>query len=324
MPFFKKIPDQQPILCILNTFLKKDTIPHALLFTGINGIGKRTCAEAFAMACNCINKYDIVKARSLCTCRSCQKILSGSHPDLIYVKPSRSLIKIVEIRKLCDTIALKSFEAILRFVIISEAHKMNKEASNALLKVLEEPPDRTMFILTAMHTSGLLPTVVSRCRHIRFNPISTKNIETFMVNQHGVNHKSAKATAQMAYGSLSRAELLKQEEWIKHRKWILNELGTTSFKPIGRLLVFVEKIYLNKAMLLDSFEIIKTWFRDLGVYKFCPDKIINKDMMDKIEVASKNFKADTLFEKIYAVESVERKISSNINIRLALEILILA
>ncbi|MHA1128274.1 MAG: DNA polymerase III subunit delta', partial [Alphaproteobacteria bacterium] len=82
---------------------------------------------------------------------------------------------------------MKPYEAEMRVVIISEAQAMNPAAGNALLKMLEEPPARTILVLIAAHTSDLLPTIVSRCQHIRFNPISKINLESVLVREHGID-----------------------------------------------------------------------------------------------------------------------------------------
>ncbi|MBW2248732.1 MAG: hypothetical protein JRF62_16445, partial [Deltaproteobacteria bacterium] len=159
---------EQPIR-LLTTLLQNGTIPHALLFIGIEGVGKRTAAMALAMACNCKAikpehfsermkirsdgniPSDQIKTISPCgRCNSCRKIESGNHPDIIVLNPSGPFIRIGQIRELCGTLAMKPYEARLRVVIISDAQTMNLSAGNALLKLLEEPPDRTILILTAL------------------------------------------------------------------------------------------------------------------------------------------------------------------------------
>ena len=187
MPGFESIIGQDRPIRILTTFLQNGTVPHALLFTGIEGVGKQSAAVTFAMACNCTgdfseNKFEWRDNRTAddhstadprhitnpCgNCKPCRKIESKNHPDIIRIKPSGVFIKIDQIRALCQTLAMKPYEAGIRVVLISDAQAMNPAAGNALLKVLEEPPTGTILILVANHTADLLPTIVSRCRHIR-------------------------------------------------------------------------------------------------------------------------------------------------------------
>ena len=88
------------------------------------------------------------------------------------IQPEGGVIKIAQIRNLCRILSMKPFEGETRVAILIDAHLMNPSAGNALLKILEEPPEQTLLILTARQTSDLLPTIVSRCQHIRFNPVS--------------------------------------------------------------------------------------------------------------------------------------------------------
>ncbi len=184
----------------LSTILQKGNIPHALLFSGIEGVGKQTAAMMFAMVCNCqqlpvdsdqSGPGNWLMAADNCTCKSCKKIESGNHPDIHMVEPSGSFIRIDQIRSLCHALAMKPYEARMRVVIISNAQAMNPEASNALLKALEEPPDRTILIITAIQLSDILPTIVSRCQHIRFSPIPQKKLEAFLIEKQGVGPDDA-------------------------------------------------------------------------------------------------------------------------------------
>jgi DNA polymerase-3 subunit delta' len=178
---FDLIQGQQQAIGLLTTLLRKGHIPHALVFTGIDGIGKQTTAQAFAMACNCDDPQPFSASSSETSpatrinacgqCRSCRRILSDNHPDILHIRPSGNMIRIAVIRDLIQQLTIKPFEQGKRVVIIAGSDTMNMEASNALLKVLEEPPENTLLILTAQQTADLLPTIVSRCQQIRFSPL---------------------------------------------------------------------------------------------------------------------------------------------------------
>jgi len=348
---FESIIDQkQPIRLLKNIILNR-TIPNALLFTGTYGIGKNTAALAFAMACNCGEKKSIhssdaeeIQANndyssddhpsaSACgRCKSCRKIQSGNHPDIIRVEPSGSFIRINQIRDICDTLSLKPYEARLRIVIISDAQAMNLQAANALLKVLEEPPDRTVLILTALQASDLLPTIVSRCQHIRFSPISREKLKTFLVEKHGLDAEDAAIFSAMANGSIAKAlSMIRNNSlanWIRLRDWLLNiigleQTGSLSLQPIIILFSFAERLSKNKEIIQDSLEIIKTYLRDLIIYKYSPEKIINKDLIRKIQYASQKIAVKSLLSQIEAIQKAQKDIQANTNLRLTLEVMML-
>ena len=326
---FESIVDQKQPIRLLKNILLHRTIPNALLFTGIDGIGKNTSAIAFAMACNCGGR----KAADPCgRCRSCRKIQSGNHPDIIRVEPSGPFIRINQIRDICDTLSLKPYEARLRIVIISDAQAMNPQAANALLKVLEEPPARTVLILTALRASDLLPTIVSRCQHIRFSPIHREKLKTFLVEKHGLNAEDAAIFLAMANGSIARVLSMirknSQANWICFRNWLLNIIGleqteSLSPQPVVILLSFAERLSKNKEIIHDSLEIIKTYLRDLIICKYSPEKVINKDLISKIQYASQKIATKSLLSQIEAIQTAQKDIQANTNLRLTLEVMML-
>jgi DNA polymerase-3 subunit delta' len=342
---FKSILGQERPIRLLTTLLQNGTIPHALLFIGIEGVGKRTAAMALAMACNCKGleperftermkirdgntHSDQIKTISPCgRCNSCRKIESGNHPDIIVLNPSGSFIRIGQIRELCGTLAMKPYEARFRVVIISDAQTMNPSAGNALLKVLEEPPDRTILILTAFQTSDLLPTIVSRCQHIRFYPVSRKNLESLLIQRYRANPDEAKIIAILANGSVSKAvsmiNSISRVNWMSRRIWLINEVESLPAMSMGSRMAFAEKLSNRKEILAESLEVIKFWFRDLVVCKYHPEKIINRDLTERIQRASQKIKVTSLISKIDDVESAQKNIRANSNLRLTLEVLVM-
>ena len=346
IPGFRSILGQDQPIRLLSTLLRNGSIPHALLFIGMEGVGKRNAAMIFAMACNCKSdvwetfekrsnirtKDDRADVRQIdetpCgVCISCRKIASGHHPDIILIAPSGPLIKIGQIRDLCRTLAMMPYEARLRVAVITDAQTMNPAASNALLKVLEEPPDRTMLILTATQTSDLLPTIVSRCQQIRFNPISRKNIEMLLIEEHDMRPDDAEIISIMADGSLAKAlsmmRSMPRTNWIKRRMWLINEVAAIVDKPIASRMAFAEKLSKEKTLLSDSLEVMKSWFRDLIVCRYHPEKLINYDLKDKIQHVSKMTRVESLISYIDDIQSVQRNIHANINLRLSLEVLMM-
>lgn len=340
---FDSILGQEKAVQLLTTLLRNATIPHALLFTGIEGIGKQSAAMVLAMACNCLNpnpkhtfegrpdqhavQYRPATTNPCGSCKSCRKIQSGHHPDVISIQPSGPFIRIGQIRSLCDTLALKPFEAVFRVVVIKDAQAMNPAASNAFLKVLEEPPERTILILTAGHISDLLPTIVSRCQHIRFNPVSSKFLEKMLIKRQKLSPHEAAIIATLSNGSFTRAIAMtaaqNQISLINLRNWLIEEVDSLASKPIGLLLAFAARLSKNKAMVPESLEMIKSYLRDLVVCKYDPAKIINQDLTSKIEIASQQITVASLLAKINEIQIAQQNIQANANLRLTLETLVM-
>ena len=329
MPGFESIIDQERPIRILTTYLREGNIPHALLFTGISGIGKRTTARLFSMACNCKrfapdgSRKQFDHKIPCGECRSCRKTDSGNHPDIIHIEPSGSLIRIAQIRSLLHTLSMRPYEAERRVVLIYEAQKLNPEAGNALLKVLEEPPERTVIILTALNTAELLPTIVSRCQEIRFGPVSEKNLMRMLHHEEGIHMEAARIIAAMANGSISKALAMSDDKWINRRNWLIRELEIIESRPIRAVMAFAEKLSSDKEKLPEALEVILTWLRDLWMVRLDPSKIINIDRAEGILSISRRISRSSLLFKMAAVQHAQKKLQTQTNLRLMVEHFIL-
>jgi DNA polymerase III subunit delta' len=343
VPGFESIVDQEKPVRLLSSIVQKGNIPHALLFTGIEGVGKRKTANVFAMACNCLapthanpqfsdpamdQETEGGTAWPCGTCKSCRKIISGNHPDVISIQPDKTHIRIGKIRDLCHILAMKPYEARYRVVIISDAQALNPEAGNSLLKVLEEPPDRTILVLTASHMHDLLPTIASRCQHIRFNPISQDLLTDYLVTQKGVSAGEADLLARLAKGSLTQARSFATSGWIEQRGWLLGMMGKESSgktrqERLTTRLAISERLAQNKDRIADSLDILKLWFRDLMIFPLAPDMVINKDLSDMLKRISNVAVMDDLLSAYDAIQSAQEKINRNANPRLTLDVMMM-
>jgi len=337
VPRFDGLIDQEKPLRILASILAKGNIPHAFLFSGRDGIGKRTAAILFAMARNCQGLETVVAAGEKGTapgrkatltpcgqCKACVKIMAGVHPDVILVEPAGDVIKISQIRELSRRLDFKPHEAGSRVVVISGAQAMNVESSNALLKVLEEPPPQTFFFLTAGQPADLLPTVVSRCQHIRFNPVSAEKIEAYLIHHRGVGPSEARTAAIISDGSISEALTLSERpetlrEMELRRQWLISEIIRLPSYSIPMILMFAQKLAADKNRLLPLLEMMKQFLRDAVVGNVCPEKINSTDVRDAVFDLARENTLSSLFLKINAVADAEQAVLQHANQRLALE-----
>ncbi|NNG02451.1 MAG: DNA polymerase III subunit delta' [Desulfobacteraceae bacterium] len=347
MPGFESIVDQDNSIRLLKRLLFIGKIPHALLFTGIDGIGKRTCATTFAMASHCeamaaekvqgdgyttVNPPDVPNPGTSYDpcgiCRECRRIESGLHPDIVDIKPNGAYIRIDQIRELCNTLSMKPYESGLRFVIISDAQVFTPEAANAILKVLEEPPDRTILILTSQQTSDLLPTIVSRCQQIRFNPISAEHLMELLAQKQDIDPASAKVLAALSGGSYAKALKLIKKKWLLQRDHLLSAIDCSPadgppHSRMSRLLGISEQLARKKETVDDALELLKTWFRDLAVYPSGRDRIIHSDLLDRVRAATTHTATGPALTKIEAIQTAQHNIGANANVRLSLDMLFL-
>ena len=334
---FDQISDQQRPLGLLASFLRKDRIPHALIFTGVDGVGKKTTALALALVGNCERLRESEAHRDdgptpgrvgslpvACReCRSCRWILAGNHPDVIRIDPIGPLIRIDQIRSLIDTLSKKPYGRGRRVALIAGAHTMNPEAGNALLKMLEEPPADTILILTAPQTSDLLPTIVSRCQHIRFGPLSIPTLERLLMAAEGLDAPTAAIVAQTAGGSYTRAASMHQESWIARRQWIVREISTLKQQNAVSRMLLAEQLAALKDNLPDALDCILHFYRDLLVWRYHPGQIINRDLEPEIAQATAGMGVGELIERVRATQEALKRLKANANPRLTMETLLL-
>lgn len=330
---FTAIVGQKRPIEHIQAFIRKKTLPHALLFTGDDGVGKKMTAMAFAMACNCrtlksaLDRHLPTNAVDACgECAPCRKISRGQHPDIIHVAPTSSAIRIDQIRALLEQLAFKPNEAYRRVVIVSNAQTMNPEAGNALLKVLEEPPERTVIVLTARQTSDLLPTIVSRCRQIHFSPLGADQIERLLTREKGMDAQSAKTVASLCNGSYARALKWVDPKWIQRRQWIIESLGQMIVNrqgPVLPWLLFAEMLAAKKDLVEESLEIITMWLRDLLTARYAPKLVLNQDCVEALCKTTQTVAPKTLLAHIDAVNRARASLKSNTNSRLTLDAMVL-
>ncbi len=327
MPGFADIIGQKLPVRLLQTFLRKATLPHALLFTGIAGSGKRSVAKAVAMALNCRQSSDDSPSEEGCgKCPPCRQILSGNHPDILTIAPRGSTLQIDQIRRLLSVVAMKPHSATHRVIIVADSQTLNPEAGNALLKVLEEPPSNTTLILTAIQKSDLLPTILSRCRHIRFQPIDEADLAAHLISTRHVEPAVAEKAAAMAAGSLVHATLIADTGWQRQRRWVIRASGLETPQqakghPLSVALAFSAQLALKKDRVQELLDFLKIWIRDLIIWPYAPSLIMNTDSGLRLAPARARLNDECLLSLWTAVEKAQKDIAAKANLRLTLDVM---
>lgn len=195
----------------------RDSLPPALIFPGPPGVGKFATAVALAQAINCEQpvRGDALAVDACGTCRTCVRLARAlAHPGagpvaldcvLVLSPDDKGSIKVDPTRATIDRTGYRPLDGRRRVVIIDEADALEVSAQNALLKVLEEPPPSTVFVLVTSRPDALLATIRSRCPRLRFGLLSTEEVTKGLVDRHGVDAAEARRLAPLAAGSLGQA-----------------------------------------------------------------------------------------------------------------------
>ena len=184
---------------------------HAWIFTGPPGSGRSSAAIAFAQALVC-------KENGCGTCNECITAKSGAHPDIEILKSEGLSIKIDEIREFLTRTAWAPSMGGWRVVVMEDADRLTESAANALLKAIEEPGLRTVWLLCAPTLHDILPTIRSRCRHIQLHTPSNSDVAQFLISKHQIAPKMADFAARVSQGHIGRARHLATNEEVRNRR----------------------------------------------------------------------------------------------------------
>ncbi len=333
---FDGIRGQEVPVRLLKTLLVKNSWPHAVLFSGIDGIGKTPTARVFAMAVNCEMRQrlssspqgttvgDAIESANPCgTCRSCRQIAGGHHPDIYEIEPDGAYIRIAQVRELLNRFALKPHGSGYRVAIIRDAHLMNLEAGNALLKLLEEPPEKSLLLLIANRISDLLPTIVSRCQSIRFRPLSPSTVAEMLAAREGMDPGQAEGLAAISGGSISKALAMKSAGWVGRRRWLIDRIDRIDDMSIGSLLAFSEMLSKDRDHLPTAIDLIAAWYRDLAVVMDAPETVDNRDMIHRLSSSASRIGPERAESAIQILLQTARSLAGNINFRLAVDVMVM-
>jgi len=323
MSFDKVIGHEKP-LNLLKAMLVNDRLPHALLFTGPPGVGKRTLAVALAQAVNCLGPNP---SEPCGRCSACRKIKRGVHPDLVEIEPEGRLrtIKIDRIRELRNQAAFRPFEGRTKVFIVREADRMGAEAANALLKTLEEPPPDTLIVLTSPEESDLLPTIVSRCLRLNLAPLPGETIENWLIQERGVEAAQARLLASLSGGCLGRVMDMDAETILTQRQRIVNKLGLLDTRRIEPALDWASDLAGDREAWPEVFSLLRFWFRDLMIMVGGGDErhLVNQDLATELRSAGTGKGPGTYIAALDEVERAEDALNRLVRPELVLENLML-
>ena len=196
---------------------------YAYLFLGKEGVGKKSLALEFARLVNCEHP-DFEAFRSCSGCDSCEKQAQQLNPDIVLVEQDGASIKKIQIKTLLEEQSLSSYFNKYKFVIINNAEKITRDAIPMLLKTIEEPGEKRVFILVAANPSFILPTIKSRCQVIKFGGLTLEQIRDIMLFKCKVKEDILEYAARTAEGSAARGLELVQEKNLELREIIFQML----------------------------------------------------------------------------------------------------
>ncbi len=234
---FREIVGHRRLLSLLSQAIGRQSLTPSLILSGPEGVGKRLTALSIAQELNCLNRRSTTDDDGACgECAVCSRIARGVHPDVMTIEPGESgSIKIEQVRDAIDRAVYRPFEGRRRVTIVEQADALVMQAQNALLKTLEEPLPASVFVLVTSRPDTLLPTVRSRCAHLRFGRLQVVEVASVLEQSHGYSHADALKAAAASDGSIGRALDLEADAFAEARSNAENLLQVAGRDPRTRM-----------------------------------------------------------------------------------------
>ena len=199
------------------TGVESQEMTHAWVFTGPPGSGRSSAAVAFAQALICPNN-------GCGTCSDCRSASSSGHPDVEIIRTEGLSIKVEEVRELLTRVAWAPSMGGWRVVVMEDADRLTESAANALLKAIEEPGTRTVWLLCAPTLHDVLPTIRSRCRHLQLRTPSLAAVTDVLINRDKIAPAMADFAARVSQGHIGRAKYLALNESVRSNRTRIMQL----------------------------------------------------------------------------------------------------
>ena len=305
---------------------------HAYLITGPNSVGKKLVAQYIASRLNCEN----LDRFSCGECQQCRRIAKGVHADCEIVSvdydgslhvdgKKRTVITIEQIRKIIRECHLKPYEGKYRVYVVEAADRMSDEASNALLKTLEEPPDQVVIILLTSTLEKILPTLSSRTQVISLKTVNWPELKQGLIDCLSLEDGVAEELAKTCGGKPGIAIKLFQEE--DYKKWRSDALNEVEFVAMSRLQdrfvhggSFAKRYAKDREGVLAILTLWQEWWIDVLVCSFgLNDSIINQSRIDNIVVNANKFGSFNSAKTIRIISTTIEKLQMNFNPSLTIE-----
>jgi DNA polymerase-3 subunit delta' len=353
--FWNGIYGQETVKEFLSGLINSSKIPNAFLFAGLDGVGKEFIALRFTQALNSrhnidnnaflINNYisnfsepyikfifPLPRGKNETEGNSPTEKLSQDEIELIQSElkqktnnpyysisiPKATTIKVNSVRDIKKFLSLDYSEIAYRTILISDAHLMNDESQNALLKALEEPPEGVVFILTTPYPSFLRETIRSRCWNINFQPLGYADIENILINYFNIEQRLAQKISPFAGGSITNAIRLIEHDFellLEKTISILRySFGKKFNSALDQFSEFISENNSDSIKLLIQMIII--WLNDFQKFRFGIKDLYFRDRIDTIEKFDQRYPNLELNNIVNKLEILSSVFQNNVNINL--------
>lgn len=314
---------QPVVMKQLQTIFNKNRLAHAYIFDGEKGTGKVDVMHYFIKLMLCDNPLQNVPCE---TCRNCRRIDSGNHPNVHQIYPDGQFIKIDQIRELVSEMKMMGMEEGRKIYVLHHADRLNVASANMLLKFLEEPDGDVMAILLTEQMQAMLPTVRSRCQHIKFQKIS-QAILLQRLQENNVSYSMA-STVSMLTNELETAIFLANDEGFAQARKTVLKLVEAIRKNVHEAMLLVHEEWLplfkEKSEMEQALDLLLFAYRDIVAIKANPEAACTyPDMLQTFKEVALHSTYEGLSSQMQAILQARVSLQRNMNRTLMMEQLML-
>ncbi|MGN1401127.1 MAG: DNA polymerase III subunit delta' [Bacillus sp. (in: firmicutes)] len=319
-----ELKDKQPqVFQMLQNSVRKSRVAHAYLFEGERATGKKDTAILLAKSFYCGAEHTEQPCNR---CANCRRIASGNHPDVHLIEPDGLSIKKDQIQQLQEEFSKKGMESNKKVYILVDAEKMTVQAANSLLKFLEEPSAETTAILLTEQSQRILPTILSRCQIITFQPLSSDELIRKLTEQ-GINRQKAMVAAQLT-NRFDEALELCLDDWFAQAQRIVLELYEALNQNYMKALLYLQEYWFghfkDKEQVDRGLDLFLLVYKDLLYIQLDKlDDVIYKDRQAELERHALQIPQKRLAASMEAILDTKRRLMSNTNPQLVMEQLVM-
>ena len=318
---FQDIIGHSEAISFLRESLRKGVVSPVYLFTGPEAIGKKKVAFNFAKSLNCID----VNQAPCDKCIFCRKTDTLNSPDIRLIAPSGkgSVIKIDDIRILKKEANLKPYESRIKVFIIDNAETMTQEASNSLLKILEEASQSNVFILITSNLTYILPTIKSRTVIVKFKVNPVGDVRDMLVKKFNVDKSRAYFIAKFSGGRIGEAIEMETNQTCEKKNALIDKTHKFLLSKKGAI-DYSDWECQDRALLKKNLEFLQSWFRDIFIAKIKENDelIFNCDRSDEIFKMARLYSFEELNALIEKLVKLESYVDANVNPKIIVDTLL--
>ncbi len=321
---FQDILGHEQIKEYFQNALERHQFSHAYILTGEAGMGRKSLANAFAMALQCENG----ETEPCGTCHSCRQFLSGNHPDVIYVRHEKpGSIGVDDVRsQIVNDVAVRPYSSPYKIYIVDQAELLTVQAQNALLKTIEEPPEYAILFLLTTNADSFLPTILSRCTVLKLKPLYDTAIREYLKEHCRVSAHQADICTAFARGNLGKAiALSSSEEFMQVQESILRLLKQVPDMTAADMTAALKEIREKGLNIKDCLDFMQLWFRDILMFKATQDSslFIFKDEYKYLKEISDHSDYAGIEKILAAIDKAKVRLEANVNFELTMELMLL-